>query len=44
MESEKKIQLLQSALKRYNLHILDDAEGEFVLDLYVTVAHDLCSL
>jgi len=29
VESEKKIQLLQSALKRYkNLHILDDAEDE----------------
>jgi classical protein kinase C len=29
VESEKKIQLLQSALKRYkNLHILDDAEAE----------------
>jgi classical protein kinase C len=29
VESEKKIQLLQSALKRYkNLHILDDAEEE----------------
>jgi hypothetical protein len=29
VESEKKIQLLQSALKRYkNLHILDDAEVE----------------
>lgn len=29
VESEKKIQLLQSALKRYkNLHILDDAETE----------------
>jgi Hr1 repeat len=39
VESEKKIQLLQSALKRYkNLHILDDAEveeeeGEFLRNL-----------
>ena len=49
VESEKKIQLLQSALKRYrNLHILDDAEeedqGEFVLNSFITVAHGLCSL
>ena len=48
VESEKKIQLLQSALKRYrNLHILDDAEeedqGEFVSHSFITVAHDLFS-
>jgi len=39
VESEKKIQLLQSALKRYkNLHILDDVEEEEQPQGMVTIA------
>jgi hypothetical protein len=40
VESEKKIQLLQSALKRYkNLHILDDAEAEEEEGVFLSQPH-----